>query len=329
MAGLSSRVLVHVPARTGEYERQLRQVTPGVGLEVQAAASVDEVRAHRLWPEFFLGAGVPPEILLDMPRLEWIQWAWAGVDRLMIDSRFSAAVAAGRPLLTRAVGLFGPSVAEYVLAWCLFLTQDIPRTLGARKRRTWRRFEPGTLGGKRLGVAGLGSIGAEVARREGAMDLDVWGLRRCGPGVSSSTAPGCVSRLFGPDGIKEFVSGVDFLVLTLPLTTQTRGLFGGELLRLMKPTATLINVGRGGVVDEDGLLAALGSGRPSWAVLDVVEKEPLPRMSPLWSLPNVVITPHHAGLSRPADIAALFLRNLAAYRAGLPLEGLVRGDLGY
>lgn len=326
MTAPPSRVLLHVPGRTADYERELSAVAAGRGFDLRTVASSGEADTLAGWPDIFLGAGFGPERLLKMPRLRWIQWVWAGVDMLMSHPPFATAVAGDRLRLSRAVGVFGQPIAEYALAWCLCLARDIPRALAARRRRAWDRFEPGTLAGKRLGVAGLGSVGSEVARLAGAFGLEVWGLKR-NP-VAGVDGHG-VARVFGPAQILEFVSGLDYCVAVLPLTAETRGLFGAEVLASMRPSAVLVNAGRGATVDEAALVEALRAGRPGWAVLDVFEREPLPRGSPLWSLPNVVVTAHNAGLSRPADMVALFLRNLELHRAGRPLFGQVSGPLGY
>ncbi len=320
------RVLIHVPGSTADYERELSLAASGHSLELRAAASPSE--AYRLadWPHIFLGAGLEPESLLKMPRLRWIQWVWAGVDTLMGHPPFATAVAGDRLRLSRAIGVFGGPIAEYVLAWCLCLARDIPRALAGQKRRAWERFEPSTLSGRRLGVAGLGSIGLEVARAAGCLGLEVWGLKRS---PAAAPAGGGVTRVFEPSRILEFVSGLDYCVVTLPLTTETRGLFRAEVFAAMKPSSVFINVGRGATVDEAAMVAGLRAGRPGWAVLDVFEREPLPPESALWSLPNAFVTPHNAGLSRPADMVALFLRNLELHRAGRPLVGQVDGHLGY
>jgi len=334
MTGPPARVLVHVPARALEYAQALTsavlrpaKIAAPCAIEVRVGVTAAEAQSLAPWPDIFFGAGLAPEVLLEMPRLGWIQWAWAGVDRLLDHRPFAEALAQSRFRLSRAVGLFGPPLAEYVLAYCLCLTQGIPQVLEAQRERAWRRFRPGRLAGKRLGVAGLGSTGGEIARQAARLGLEVWGCRRSG--ASPGPTPEGIARVFGPTQLDVFVSGLDFLVLALPLTPATRGLFSAGLLARMKPASVLINVGRGALVDERALVEALRAGRPGWAVLDVFEREPLPPESKLWSLPNVIITPHLAGLSRPDDIGDLFLHNLAAYRSGGPLAGEVRADLGY
>lgn len=330
MVSRPSRVLVHVPARTRDYLEVLEPLAPVLGLEVRGASSSEVLGGSALefdWPEVFLGAGLGPDLLLRLPRLGWAQWAWAGVDELTSAPAFLDALRRGQFRLTRAAGLFGRPIAEYVLAWCLFVTRNAPRVLAARARREWDRFEPATLAGRRLGVAGLGSVGAEIARLAAAVGLEVWGLRRHPDASPPGGLP--LARIFGPVQLGDFVAGLDYLVLALPLTPETRGLFSRDILGRMRPGSVLINVGRGATLDEAGLVRALRDGRPAWAILDAFATEPLPPESELWSLPNVVVTPHHAGISRPAEVVALFRRNLERYRAGGPLEGEVRADLGY
>ncbi len=335
MTPSQARVLLHVPGRTPEYLKELAPFVLGCGLQIRAVSSVEEARSLSGWPGIFLGAGLPGELLATMPGLGWVHWAWAGVDQLMSDAAFARAVSAGRLRLSRAVEVFGPPIAEYVLTWCLHLVRDVPRTMTAQWKRRWDRFEPDTLAGKRLGVAGLGSIGGEIARAAAAVGLEVWGLRRHvsrssgDEKTAASGRPPGVTRVFGPEDLEEFAAGLDFCVIALPLTPETRGLFGREAFAAMKPTSVLINVGRGATVDQPALVEGLRAGRPGRAVLDVFEKEPLPRTSPLWSMPNVVLTPHHAGLSRPGEMVSLFLANLELYRVGRPLRGEVSGPLGY
>lgn len=325
MTARPSRVLLFVPGRTTDYEQVLTSIAvPGPDLELRAVPTAEAARALGEWPEIFLGTGLGPELLLGLPNLRWIQWVWAGVDTLTGDKAFRQALCEGLRL-TRAAGIFGRSIAEYVLAWCLYEARNMGRSLAARRDRVWDRFEPGLLAGHRLGVAGVGSVGSEVARLAAALGLEVWGFRR----DPALPPPPGVSRGFGPSGFDDFLAGVDYCVTTLPLTDETRGLFDSTAFAAMKPSSVFISVGRGGVVDEAALVEGLRAGRPGRAVLDVFRVEPLPAASPLWSLPNLVVTPHHAALSQPAAVCGLFLENLQRYRTGLPLAGQVRGETGY
>lgn len=332
---LPRRILVHVPRRSREYADQLTASLaahppgppecrpPRPVPEVRAVDGPDEAASLAAWPDTFFGAGLEPSLLLEMPALRWIQWVWAGVDRLTLDGPFREALISGRWRLTRAVGMFGPGMAEYVLAQCLAHAWKLPAALQAQRERVWRRYEPALVRGRRLGVAGLGSTGIEVARLAQAVGMEVSGLTRS----RRPAAP--VRQVYPVTAMGEFLARLDYLVVTLPLTAETRGLFGAEALAAMKPGSVLINIGRGPVVDQAALIAALGEGRPGYAVLDVLSEEPPPADSPLWSLPNVIITPHIAGLSRPEDMVPLFLDNLDRLRAGQALRGEVDPRLGY
>jgi len=315
-----ARVLVYSPTGAPDYARGLDRLP---GLEIRVAASPAEAVDLASWPDVFFGAGLGPDTLLKMPRLRWVQWLWAGVDTLMSSPSFARAVAGGDLRLSRAVGVFGRSMAEYVLTWCLCLAWDVPRGLEAQRVKLWQRFRPALIEGRRLGVAGLGDIGSEIARLAGLLGLSVTGLCRSG----RSVAP--VERVFRPQELVEFVSELDYFVLALPLTTETRGMISAPVLAAMKPTAALINVGRGALIDEEALITALRAGRPGRAVLDVVSTEPLPASSELWTISNVFITPHIAGVSRPEDVVPLFGENLERYIGALPLLGEVSGENGY
>lgn len=328
------RVLVFVPGRSSEYatlvrdalaERARRQAHPEPAADppvVRSAESPAQAADLCDWPDCFLGAGLEPSILLAMPHLRWVHWVWAGVDRLTMDPAFRKALADRPLLLTRTVDVFGPGIAEYVLAHCLALAWRLPETLEAQQSRQWRRVRPGRVRGKRLGVAGLGSIGAEVARLGRRVGMEVSGLTRSGEHAE-------VGPVFPVSRMGEFVAGLDYLVLTLPLTPETTGLVGRPVLEAMQPGSVLINVGRGAVVDEKALVTALEAGRPGHAVLDVFTEEPLPPDSPLWHLPNVTITPHISGLSQPPDVVPLFLDNLDRMTAGRPPRGRVDPDRAY
>ncbi|MEK7798920.1 MAG: NAD(P)-dependent oxidoreductase, partial [Acidobacteriota bacterium] len=182
------------------------------------------------------------------------------------------------------------------------------------------------LHGKLLGILGLGDIGRELAVRARALGMQVWGLVR-----TARPAPDCVDRLLAAGKEDALLRASDVLVLALPLTKATRGLMGERQLRRMKHTALLVNIGRGELVQESALVRALREGWIAGAGLDVFAREPLPPQSPLWSLPQVVMTPHVAGthphyMARSAD---LFLQNLKRYVADGPLINQVDKQAGY
>jgi glyoxylate/hydroxypyruvate reductase A len=183
----------------------------------------------------------------------------------------------------------------------------------------------GTLAGQTLGVAGLGSVGAEVVRKGRAFDMHVYGLSRTGARAN------LVARHFTPDRWLDFVAELDVLVLTLPRTPQTEGAVDARVLDAMKPGALLVNVGRGLIVDEAALIAALESGRLGGAALDVFPIEPLPADSPLWRMPGVFVSPHCADAS-PQSLDRGFLillDNLERFARGRPLRNVVDRQQGY
>ena len=182
---------------------------------------------------------------------------------------------------------------------------------------------PDRLGGKTLTIVGLGDIGRDIARAARALGMRVLGVSRRGRAVREAT------RMYPVAAMARALREADFIVLLLPLTPETRGIIGAEALSVMKPTAWLINIARGAVVNEGALMEALEQRRIAGAVLDVFDREPLPPSHPLWKMDNVVVTPHISGPSTPDAIAPVFNDNLARYLAGRPLRHVVDRHQGY
>lgn len=182
------------------------------------------------------------------------------------------------------------------------------------------------LAGTTLVLIGVGAIGERTAAMAAALGMRVLGVRR----DPTLGAPG-VTAMFGPDRLPELLPQADFVVLTVPLTHETQGMIGERELHAMKPTACIVNIGRGGTIREDALITALREGRIAGAGLDVFETEPLPEDSPLWDMDNVIITSHYAGATPHYDARAMaiFVDNLRRYRAGEPLRNVVDKRLGY
>lgn len=266
----------------------------------------------------FTGA-LPPGALADAPRLRWVQCMYAGVDRLLPQL-------AGRPvLLTSARGLHVHTMADHALLLMLAFARHLPRFLRQQERAAWEPAPARELRGGCLLVVGLGAIGTEIARRAVAFGLRVIGVKRHPAPVEG------VEAVYGPDRLHEALARADWVVLTCPLTPETRGLIGRRELQAMKPGAVLINLARGEVVDEAALVEALSSGHLGGAGLDVFAREPLPPDSPLWRLPHVIVTPHVAG-SLPDYVdrtVALFVDNLRRYLDGQPLRNVVDPERGY
>ncbi len=261
---------------------------------------------------------VPPEIVLTLPALRWLQVTTAGVDRMAGQGLLGAGFT-----VTKANGLAGPAIAEYVIGVILMLAKGLHTSIRDQAAEEWKFRFTSELTGKTIGIVGMGAIGTETARRAAAFGMRIIGTRR----RPSSDEPGT----WGHDQLPRLLAESDYVVLCMPLTEETRGLIGAPELALMKPTASLINVARGPVIDQDALVRALDDGTIAAAALDVCDPEPLPAGHPLWSRPNVILTPHISGAVEGYGhrAAAIFIDNLRRYAAGEPLSNVVDPDLSY
>lgn len=252
--------------------------------------------------------------------LRWVHSMGAGVENLCRD-------VAGTDILVTNTHVHGDVIAEHVMALVLAHGRRLPTVLARQAEGRWLR--DGAVGtvirGRTMGILGLGTIGTELARRAAAFGMRVWGVRRSGTPV-----PG-VDRVVPPDGLDGVLRAADVLAITLPFTPETQGLLGARELALLPRGAFVVNVGRGGIVDETALAGAIQSGHLAGAGLDVFEQEPLPPASPLWRLPGVIITPHVGG-SSPGFLdraVPFFCENLRRYLAGEPLLNRVDVARGY
>jgi phosphoglycerate dehydrogenase-like enzyme len=307
-------VLVYHPEP--EYARLVR--APRNRVVVHAAASPEEAAPHLAEAEILFAWRFPPRLYARMPKLRWLQAAGAGVDWALVPELPPHTV------VTRAPGVFGPWMAEYVAAWCGWVSQRVETYRQAQRRHRWiGDVIPDRLLGKTLVVVGLGDIGRAIARAGRALGLRVLGVSRSGRPARG------VERVYRASALRQALGQGDFVVVVVPLSPETRDLIGAAALAAMKPTAWLINVARGEVVDEGALLAVLRERRIAGAVLDVFTHEPLPARHPFWDLDNVVVTPHIAGPSTPAEITPVFNDNLARWLAGRPLRHVVDRRRGY
>jgi len=254
-------------------------------------------------------------------RLRWIQTGSAGVDGLLFPELVGSGV-----LLTNARGVFDEAIAEWALGSMLAFATGIVRSLADQRDRRWddgRRTE--RLAGTRLVVVGPGPIGRATARLARAAGMEVEGVG------TRARLDADLGPIAGPEGFLEALGRADVILDALPLTERTRHRFDAEAFAAMRPTARFLNVGRGATVDEAALVRALDEDRIAGAALDVFEVEPLPPESPLWSMPNVIVSPHvcgdFAGWER--DVVRLFVHNLARYVRGEPLRNPVDPALGY
>jgi phosphoglycerate dehydrogenase-like enzyme len=287
-------------------------------IRVVACSTFDEAKAAVAEADVLYAWKFPPELYPMAPRLSWLQAMGAGVDWALVPTLPAGVV------ITRIPGIFGPWMREYVLGWCLSITQRTETYRSAQRERRWRQeILPERLADKTMAIVGLGDIGRTIAAGAGALGVRVIGVSRSGRAVRG------VERVFRLQRLARALSEADFVIVVLPLTEDTRGLIDDQALAAMKPTAWLFNIGRGAVVDEPALIDALRARRIGGAVLDVFATEPLPSEHPLWNLDNAVVTPHISGPSTPPEITPVFNDNLARWLAGRPLRHVVDRARGY
>ena len=320
---------------------RLRNVSPRLHFTVQKAEKPEDISAE-LWKrvEVLYTNNVLPKPE-QAPNLRWIQFHWAGVDH-----------AVAHPILrqpdvvaTSLSGAAAPQMGEFVLTLLLALGHRLPEIFEHQKRAEWprdrwRRFMPKELNASTVGIVGYGSIGREVSRLLYALGATVLATKRdvMHPEDTGYIREGLgdprgelVRRLYPPQALRSMLKECDFVVVTVPITPETRDLIGVDELAVLKPTAFLVDVSRGGVVNHSALINALREKQIAGAALDVFPEEPLPQDSPLWKFPNVIITPHVSGITPHYDQRAveLFADNLHRYLAGLPLFNRIDPDRGY
>ena len=267
--------------------------------------------------EIIFGVHLPPQVYAKASRLRWIQSMWAGVEGL-IRSPLPKDV-----LITRPIGVFGKFISHYVFGYLLAHRIKMRQGFEQQAERQWKHYKIGLLEELRLGIAGMGDIGAEIARIGKTFKMEIWGLNR-----TPKTHP-LIDRGFGVGEINQFAAGIDALAIVLPNTPETRGFFNREVLSNLQPHVYLINVGRGAVIDDAALMEILNEGGIAGAALDVFVEEPLPPEHPYWGLPNCIVTSHVGGPSLPEDITRCFLENYRKFAAGETMAGLVDFERGY
>jgi len=295
------RVLVYHPTQSARYAALVQPHAAAHDLDITAVDDPAAVPTALPETDILLAANsFPVETLGHAEALRWIHVMGAGVDRWMHGSL------APTVRVTRTVGTFGPRMAEYALAHILAVHQSVHAYRKEQEARRWHVHDAIALSGRRLGIAGVGAIGSTLAKRAMALEMDVVGLARS----ARSDGP---FEVFGHGQLHTFLSGIDIVVNILPLTDATRHLFDTAAFNAMRSSAWFLNMGRGATVDQVALVQALRDGAIGGAVLDVFEEEPLPVSSPLWSMDNVVITPHIAGTSIPEEVVDTFIANLPRF----------------
>ncbi|MBX5449129.1 D-2-hydroxyacid dehydrogenase [Thermogemmatispora sp.] len=311
-------------------EEALERIREAAQGEVVLATRDEELMAHVGSAEIICGFRLPKNILQLAPRLRWLQFAGAGVDGLrdtgLLDPDSGV-------IVTTASGIHASTIGEYVFGSMIMFNRSWPELVRLQDRHIWgntawyhlRTLE---LYGQTLGVIGVGSIGRYVARLGRAFGMRVLGVRRSARGGEQDQD---VERYYAFSQLREMLPLCDYVVIATPLTPETEHLIGEPELRAMRRTAYLVNVARGRVIDEQALIRALREGWIAGAGLDVTEIEPLPQESPLYSLPNVILTPHISGESvhYGARLASLFVENLQRYRRGEALRNRYDPQRGY
>jgi phosphoglycerate dehydrogenase-like enzyme len=258
--------------------------------------------------------------LLDAtPKLRWYHTVSAGVENMPLPELAQRGI-----VLTNNSGSYDIQIAEHLMAFVFAASRQLHRYRDSQRASEWREQPHQELRDATIVVYGMGSIGGEIARLASAIGMRVIGVRR----TASAAAPG-VDRVV--ERLADVVGEADYLAIAAPLTSATRGAVSREIISRMKPTAWIMNIARGAIVDEPAMIEALQAKRIGGAALDVFTTEPLPKESPLWTLENVIVTPHHSGSSpRAAErTLALFAENLRRYKAGEPLINRVDYEAGY
>ena len=333
-------VLITIPFEE-TLVNQLVNVSPQLNITVLKARKTEEIppeilaRAEVLYTNRVIPL---PELA---PNLRWIQFHWAGVDHALE----APILKVPEVVATHLSGASASQMAEFAITMILALGHHLSE-LNLLQRHSewpaerWERFSPVELRESTVGIVGYGSIGRQIARLLYDFGAKALATKRdtMHPEDEGYTPEGLgdphgdyVHRLYPPQAIQSMLKECDFVVVTVPLTPQTRNLLGPAELAVLKPTAYLVDIGRGGVIDQAALIAALREHKIAGAALDVFPEEPLPADNPLWKLPNVILSPHIAGYSSAYDkrAVALFSENLTRYLAGLPLYNQINIEKGY
>lgn len=307
---------------TRSFECEVRRMAAGYRLVIvppggDVAGAMGEAEVFFPLSSFL----VTPEVVAAAPRLRWIQMASAGVERAMFPALRD------RPItVTNAAGVYAVPIAEHTLGMMLALARGLPDLIRRQERHAWQGVDGDELCGRTVVIAGLGGIGREIARRCRCFDMRVLATRRHPENPDPDA-----DRVAGADALDTLLPEADWLALCAPATPETRRMIGREQLSMMEPTARLINIARGSLIDEAAMADALRKGRLAGAGLDVFEKEPLPPDSPLWDMPNVIVSPHTSGSSPRGlgRVLSLFQENLRRYLEGRPLKNVVDKREGY
>lgn len=293
-------------------------------VEFVSGETEEEITAAAAEAEVAFGA-VTEDVFKAAPNLKWIQSSSAGVEWM----RHVPSLIHSDVQVTNTRGAHATTIAEHTFGMLVFLARRFDETYEAQKRHEWIRGSstPRTgLVGLTMGIIGLGQIGRAIARRAHAFEMNVIAVD-----VNEVPKPDYVSEVRLLDTLPDLMRRSDVVVIAIPITAETRGMIGPDLLKLMKPSAYLLVMSRGGIIHEPTLVQMLHDGQLAGAGLDVAETEPLPADNPLWDCPNIIITPHNSPSSDQtrANVMSIMKENLQRYLDGKPLINLVNKQAGY
>ena len=319
MSSLNIVVLNNLASR---HFSAIKDVIPDTNI---ITCTIDEAPNYIENADILIAWGWQPQDQLDNlvingKNIKWIHSLSAGVENFLIPTIINSNI-----LLSNSRGIHGIPMAEHVLAIMLSFTRQLEFFFNNQKSKLWQRTKLDELYGKTIGIVGLGSIGREIAKRAKGLGMQVYANKR------TLTKELFVDQLFDQEQLVEMLAESDFVVVTLPLTDDTRNLFNLELFKTMKKSAYFINISRGAIVNEADIVTALQEGIIQGAALDVFDTEPLPESSPLWDQQNLIITPHISSLSpQYLDRAIkLFCENLKKYISSSELITLIDKEKGY
>lgn len=267
-----------------DYKNTLETKFPK--LSIHAVTREEEIGDFIEKTDILFTAQISDELIGRAKNLKWIQTLSAGVDSIINLPSLRKEV-----LITSARGIHGPQMSEMAILLMLALNRNFPKVIRNQDQRVWERWPGKLLYNKKVGILGVGIIGEEIARKCKFLGMTVFGIDLVKRDIDS------VDFFCGPEGLLQVAKEVDYFIIVVPATPQTKKMIGTEALSSMKPTAFLINIGRGDIVDEEALIHALKTGKIAGAALDTFWKEPLPKDNPLWDMKNVIITPHVGGIS--------------------------------
>ena len=305
-----------------KHLEKIRSVSKKINVILLSFLDKKSVEKHLKDSEIVAGVpGVFPSIK-NAKKLKWIHSFSAGVEKVLSDEILNSKV-----IVTNSSGIHAIPIAEHVIGFMFIFTRKFYETFEKQQRKIWKANQDLTeLRGKTVLVVGLGHIGTEVARLSSLLGTKVLAVKN-----HIKSKPNSVDNLYKSNRLEKVLPRADFIIICLPLTPNTHHLFDMKKFKLMKKSSVLINIGRGGLVNEKELIKALEEKIIGGAALDVTEEEPLPKNSPLWDMENVIITPHHSGWSEKYMDRAIdvFCLNLKAYLDGKPLPNLVDKKRGY